>query len=363
VVKIFSKKVLIILNVIAVVALGIAYLSNYISPAKVWYFAFFGLAYPVLLLLNIGFVVFWFFISRKHALISLFAILVGFSFIGRFWQFGFSSKPLNKASSFKVMSYNVRLFNYYKWENENGVRDSIIKFVNHQSPDIICFQDFFTKKAKASSERYIRDNLSGLPYCQISYTFSLKDGTDYGLATFSKYPIVKKGRIHFRNSFNSCIYSDIAIDKDTVRVFNVHLQSIKLGNNNYGIMDSIFSRSTSSLDDIKDFSDHLRDAFIKRARQVDQLVLQINQSPYPVIVCGDFNDTPVSYTYEQILGNKTDAYRKSGWALGNTYRGKLPSYRIDYIFYDQNFTSGNFRTHRVKLSDHYPVSCSLKKID
>jgi endonuclease/exonuclease/phosphatase family metal-dependent hydrolase len=224
-------------------------------------------------------------------------------------------------------------------------------------------QDFFTKNAQGLSEKFIRTSLSAMPYSHISYTYSFRSGSDYGIATFSKYPIVNKGKIKFDKSFNSCIYSDILIDVDTIRVYNVHLQSIRLRKDNYGIIDSIFKLNTNRLDDVKDISVRLRDAYVIRARQVDELKSHMALSPYPVILCGDFNDTPVSYTYHQLLGDKKDAYRESGGGPGNTYRGKLPSYRIDYIFHDDSFVSGNYKTSKLNLSDHFPVSCVLKYKD
>jgi len=359
--KNLSKKIILLINIGVALALCFSYLSNFVSPSKIWFFSFFGLAYPVILLINIFFVIIWLIGKKKLALISLIVILIGFSYVGRFLQFQlFKNKQELSGVSIKVMTYNVRLFNYFEWVHDKGVRDSILSFIKTESPGIVCIQDFFTKNAQGISEKYIRNSLSDIPYCHIGYTYSFSSGTDYGIATFSKYPIVNKGGIKFNNSFNSCIYSDIAIDKDTIRVYNVHLQSIRLRQDNYGIIDSIFKRNTKSLDDVKDISVRLRDAFVIRAKQVDELKAHMASSPYPVVICGDFNDTPVSYTYHQLIGNKKDAYRESGGGPGNTYRGKLPSYRIDYIFYDDDFISANYKTSKINLSDHFPVTCYLR---
>jgi endonuclease/exonuclease/phosphatase family metal-dependent hydrolase len=349
-----------LINLVAVLALGFSYLANYINPAHTWFFSFFGLAYPIILIINIFFVIIWFFSIKKFALISLLAILLGFSYIGRYLQIRSVDTQNISDSSIKIMSYNVRLFNYYEWERNKGVRDSILKFINNESPGVICLQDFFTKNAQGLSEKYIRNSLFRLPYCHIGYTYSIKSGSDFGLAIFSKYPIINKGRLRFTKSFNSCIYSDIVMNDDTLRVYNVHLQSIRLGKNNYGVIDSILKRNSNSLDDVKDISVRLRDAYVMRANQVEMLKKHIASSPYRVIICGDFNDTPVSFTYQQLIGDRKDAYRESGGGPGNTYRGKLPSYRIDYIFYDKNFTSEYYKTSRINLSDHFPVSSYLR---
>lgn len=352
------------INIGAALALCLAYLANYINPAKIWYISFFGLAYPYILLINTIFIVFWLLRKNKLVLISLVAILLGFSTIGRFFQFKFSNKANLTDSSFKVLTYNVRLFNYFEWEREKSVRDSILEFINNESADIICLQEFFTRNSPGLSEKYIKNALNSAPNRHIEYTYSFSNGnTDFGIATFSKHPILYKGHIEFKNSLNACIYSDILVDSDTIRIYNVHLQSIKLKKDNYSVLDSIFHRNTNSLDDVKDISLRLRDAYVIRAKQVELLVDHMKKSPYPVILCGDFNDTPVSYAYHQLLAGKKDAYRESGGGIGNTYRGKLPSYRIDYIFHDRDFVSANYKTTKINLSDHFPVTCYLQLKD
>jgi endonuclease/exonuclease/phosphatase family metal-dependent hydrolase len=362
--KNFSKKIVLLINLGAVFALLMAYLSNYVNPEKTWILAFFGLAYPYILIFNIGFVFLWMTGRNKIALISLFAILLGVSDIGRFFQLKLSNKEKISESAFKVLTYNVRLFNYFEWEKTESVRDSILDFITDEASDIVCIQDFFTRNKPGQSEKYIKSKLSYAPYKHIEYTYNFSNGnSDFGIATFSKHPIINRGKIKFEKSVNACIYSDILINDDTIRVYNVHLQSNKLRKDNYGILDSIFHHTSNSFDDVKDISSRLRDAYVARSKQVKLLVEHMQKSPYPVILCGDFNDTPVSYTYQKLLGNKKDAYRESGGGIGNTYRGKLPSYRIDYVFHDRRFQSENYKTKKIKFSDHFPVTCYLNLRD
>lgn len=339
----------------------LAYLSNHISPSKAWLMAFFGLTYPYLLLANTGFLVFWWWRKNKYAFISLIIILVGFSNIGRYIQFNIQKEIPDTADKIKVVSYNVRIFNYYLWENKNDVRDNIFSFLKSEGADFICLQEFLTKKnVPAQTEQRIGKELSQTPHKHIEYTKSFSNGnSNFGLATFSRYPILNRGKIDFNNSVNTCIYSDVKIKEDTFRIYNLHLQSIHLKKNNYGILDSIFHINSKKIGEVKDVTNRLRYAFIKRAKQADLVEKHISSSPYPVILCGDFNDTPVSYTYSKLLGERKDAYREAGFGTGKTYRGKLPSYRIDYIFYSQEFDAVKYESKRVPLSDHYPVSAEF----
>ena len=358
----YIREILFWINVLLAVTLFMAYMANFINPARLWQIAFFGLAYPVLLLLNFGFIVFWIWHRKMLALISIFAILAGWSNVGRYFQIRTFSRSHKTEESLKLLSYNVRVFNQYGATIGGSQLDSIMDFVNMQGADIVCFQEFFTNNGRTNtSEDYIDSSLNKLPYHHFSYSHKPSVYTNYGLATYSKYPIINKAVLKFKNSNNSCLYSDMIIFGDTVRVYNAHLQSISLKKKDYNFVDSLVFRFNSKrVDEVKDISGRLKHAFIKRAEQVDILSGHIRKSPYPVIVCGDFNDTPVSYTYQKIRDDLQDAFVKAGKGTGNTYRGNFPSFRIDFIFYSKSFRSLNYQTHRINLSDHYPVSCEIE---
>jgi endonuclease/exonuclease/phosphatase family metal-dependent hydrolase len=348
-------------NVVVACALFIAYLANYISPARFWVPAFFGLAYPFILLLNIGFVIFWLWRRKIYAIISFIIILAGFGNIGRFLQSGFFTKHITNLNEIKLLSYNVRIFNLYNWEKGGSKRDDIVNFVIRQKPDIVCFQEFLTREKQPGQSRRSMDiKLAQLPFGHVYYSVHGRNSTNYGIATYSKYPIVHRGILKFSNSFNACIYSDILAKGDTIRVFNVHLESIRLGSKDYNFMDSLlYDFNSNRFTEAKAISGRLKTAYIKRAHQVDALEKIVRNSPYPVIICGDFNDTPVSYTYQNVRGDLEDAYMESGEGIGSTYRGNFPSFRIDYIFHSKGFKAQNYITYPVKYSDHYPVSCEF----
>jgi endonuclease/exonuclease/phosphatase family metal-dependent hydrolase len=358
--KILSRTVL-SLNLFFVGLLILSYLSPLISPEKIWIFAFFGLAYPYILIINIVFAVFWALTKNRYFLISLVAILIGWGQLRKYFQIQIIRKKIPAAAQhFKIMSYNVRLFDHYRWLGDTAAEKNIFYFISDEKPQIICFQEFLTQKFSGYTSDDLIKELDDTPYNHINYISFQPKGNNLGIATFSSFPIVNKGYIKFENSVNTAIYTDIKINSDTIRVYNCHLQSIHLKKSNYGFIDSLILKyNNKHLDELKDISSRLKNAYIKRARQVDILSANIRNSKYPVIVCGDFNDTPVSYTYRKMKGKFSDAYLESGYGIGNTYLGNFPSFRIDYIFHSKKIKSFNFETGRIKWSDHYPVTCEM----
>lgn len=354
------KQILTWTNIFLAFLLILSYASNFISPEKIWILAFFGLAYPFLLLLNLFFLIFWLWLRKKLFLISLMAILLGINNIGKYIQLNVSrNNSLSAKNCIKVLSYNVRIFNYYRWHKEKMVRDSILNFVRDQEPDILCFQEFHTTINPSESEAYLKERLNNTPNSHIAY-LNYNSSSKVGLATFTSKNIADTGQINFKGSVNFAIYTDIVDNHDTLRVYNVHLQSISLNKQHGFTIDSLKHINNQRIDDMKDITSRLRYAFIKRAQQAKILADHIEKSPYPVILCGDFNDTPISYTYHTLLGSMKDAFRQSGRGVGKTYRGNFPSYRIDYVFHSKGLKSIHFNTFPVKYSDHLPVMTCLE---
>lgn len=347
------------LNYSFVGALLLSYLSVFISPEKIWVLAFFGLAYPFLLIINFGFVVFWIYKKRKTFLISLIAILLGWTYLVSYIQIPLKKQNTNTETvknKFNILSFNVRLFDLYNWNEGDNTSGEIFDFINANQFDFICFQEFFTKNKGELSKRSILKRLNKEYSTHIVYTYE-GDNHNYGIATFSKYPIINRGVINFSKSSNSSIFTDVIINKDTVRIFNNHLQSIRFNKKNYSfITNSKILKDDEKLKEIKDISYRLRDAFIKRASQARILSNHIKNSPYPVIVCGDFNDVPVSYTYKKMRGELNDSYLEAGKGFGTTYMGKFPSFRIDFIFHSEKIKCVNFDIPDVHLSDHFPIT-------
>ncbi|MDP4207357.1 MAG: endonuclease/exonuclease/phosphatase family protein [Bacteroidota bacterium] len=362
----FFSNILFNINLVVAVLLVLAYLSVYINPQHFWPLAFLGLLYPFLLIANIAFIIIWAIRLKRQVFLSLIVILVGWTFLSRYIQLNLplSSKKENseKHIDFKILSYNVRLFDLYNWVKKPNTGQGIFGLVKREAPDIICFQEFYTREKGNFSESGIIGQLKHAKYQHIKYTLRKSKGSSFGIATFSTYPIVKRGEIHFSKTYNACIFSDIKIDEDTIRVYNCHLQSVRFIKSDYDFIDTLkFKYSQKQVNSVFDITTRLKWAFRRRALQADSIAAHIRRSPHPVIVCGDFNDSPVSYTYQTIRQNLHDAFIEAGSGIGHTYLGKFPAYRIDYILYDKSFEAEKYHSPKLELSDHYPVLCEISK--
>lgn len=350
---------------IGLISLLLSHFAPYANPKTYWLFAFWGLAYPYLLLVNVLFLIWWIIRWKKLYWLSLIVILIGWNSMKNLFHFGGGSE--NVTDGIKVLSYNVRNFDLYNWSHNKETRNKIFSFLKNESADIICLQEFFQGDSGyyETLDKVIEATQSVGHH--IKYTYSLKKSHHWGIATFSKYPIVFKGKVPFKyKSNNICIFSDIKIEEDTIRVYNMHLQSINFGYGDYKFIEALKKNNdTLDAEDVgiasKNILRRLKRAFIKRTTQAEKILAHINSCKYPVIVCGDFNDTPFSYTYHMFAEKYEDSFMESGSGIGNTYIGTMPSYRIDYIFHSRQFTSSNFEVHPEELSDHYPISTIIIK--
>jgi len=345
---------LLFINILAVFAIGIASVSVYISPEKLWIPALFGMAYPYLLVINIVFIVLWIIIKPKFALFSILVILAGYNHIGNYLQFS-GKKTLEKG--IRITSYNVKYFmGNSEFPNKENA-DHILDFLRQDNADIICLQEVRLNKRQIFDIKNTR-----LP--QVSHLQLAHNSFAGGQLTMTSFPIINMGEIRFKNSGNMIIFTDMLINADTIRVYNCHLQSYRLREAEINAIDSInFNNQPKTKEKMMELSLKFKIALIKRAEQAATLREHLNQCPYPVIVCGDFNDTPVSFAYRTVKGDLEDSFTQSGKGTANTYNGKLPSFRIDYIFYSPFFTSFNFEVSSLNHSDHFPISCDLFPVE
>ena len=357
----FFYKILLYITYFIAIALATSYLSVYINPQKVWWLAFMGLAFPYLLFANVISAILWLVSHRqKVVLIPLITLVLGWGHIGKVVQLSGRKSEISDSTSFNVLTYNVRAFNIYKWNESDSAANDIFKLINEKNPQVICFQEFAVNNKRGYSFTEIEKKLSGTPYTH--YYGRHSTSNDFrGLAIYSAFPIVKRGVIPFTNTNNASIYCDILINSDTVRIYNNHLQSIKLAAEDYALIDTIkLQYNEQQMKGIKEISLRLRDAFIIRAKQGERIKEHSLESPYPVIICGDFNDTPISYTYHIVKKGLYDAFIESGRGIGNTYIGKVPSFRIDYILHSKMLESLKFECIKADYSDHYPLECSIR---
>lgn len=356
--KSFILGLLFLINFIIGLGLLGAYLSTHISPNTIPYLSFLGLVYPVLLWSIAGFSCLWLFTRFKYLLFNLLIFGLGFNHFSDFYAFN-NSTTVHPASALKIMSYNVRIFNAYNTNNRISTRNNIIKFAKEENADIYCFQEFYHQEKPTSFKT--RDTLTKVLKAKNyheRFTHETTGKKFFGLATFTSLPIIHKGFVAFKNdSKNYCIYTDLLKGKDTIRVFNAHIGSIRLSGNDLSIFENYKTESMDKKEEqIKGIIERLKIAFEKRANQIEQVMQEVEQSPYPTLLCGDFNDTPVSYCYKQIVKQLNDSFTKTASGTGKTYIGKIPSNRIDYIFYSDQFRPYEFKVHNKDYSDHKPIS-------
>lgn len=347
------RTLILIFNIVAVAALLFSYLSVSIPPDKYWVPSFFGLAYPVLAGMNILFIIFWVLVKPRYLFISLISILIGWGFLARYVQL--KGKTTNEAGV-KLISFNVQHFSGAEDSNPKDNADKIISFLNEQKADIICLQETRLRKNSIFNLQNAVKELNSIEHYQFA-----RSSTTFGSVTLTRFPIVNMGEIRFEKSRNMTIYTDVIIDGDTIRIFNLHLQSYLIDPSKYSIIDSPGIDEENNLKEVREMGSKFKTAFQLRAEMVREIKKYIDGSPYPVIVCGDFNDTPVSYAYQKLRKGLKDAFICSGQGIGQTYIGRLPSFRIDNIFHSEEFESFNFETFNVRMSDHLPVSCKLIK--
>lgn len=360
----FTDKIILILNILAAVAMLMAYLAPLVNPARMVFPALFGLAYPYLLMVHLAFICYWLIRLKKQIFISLLVVLIGWNHLNNLIPLNLrtSEIPVNSSGDqfLKTLSYNVRGFNIYQWSKEPEAKKEIFEFLESQDPQLVCFQEYYTSEKGGQTHKYISEQLSYLPYNAVYFTADPANKNGFGIATFCKYPIVKKSRIPFNSSFNAAMYTDILFAKDTIRIFNIHLQSIKFQEDNYAFMDTArFKYNNEQIGELRAIGSRLKTAFSMRAEQAKVIASYIKDSPHPVVVMGDFNDTPQSYAYRKIKKGLDDAFRKAGRGFGNTYAGELPSFRIDYIMYGPPMLSSGFKRIKTDHSDHYPISTYL----
>jgi endonuclease/exonuclease/phosphatase family metal-dependent hydrolase len=357
----FLKKLILFINVFAAISLIAGGMSIYINPQNSVIPGFFGLLYPLLLLINIFFLFFWVTARFRHATISLLAILITLPVLKTYFAFHISHEEKSPSvKSLKVMSYNVRNFDLYNWKNDGKTLQKMMELIINERPDIACFQEFFNAESGKfqTISRLMRE--AGFKYYSFEKTVSREHYGAWGVATFSRYPIISHSEIRFQNSrLNSSLFTDVQIDSVIVRVFNVHLQSVYLSKKDYDYLEQVSKDQEVQVKPTQQIASKLKQAFLVRAPQAMKIKEEIRNSKYPVIVCGDFNDTPASFCYHTISTDLLDAFLTAGWGAGPTYAGLLLPYRIDFILCDKKFSADHYKTGCEKYSDHYPISCVI----
>ena len=330
------------------------YLAVFIPPDSFWPAAFPGLLYPYLLLTNLLFVGYYALRKSRKLLFSLLVIVIGYQHLFNFFQ-PFPNLR-SEAGGLKILSYNVHYFSsdIAKKQTDNP---RLLTYLRTVDADILCLQETRLFKTGKLSPDGIKAALPGIKHYQLAHSIAYA-----GPLTLSKYPVVQMGEIRFAHSANMVLFSDIVIHpRDTVRVYNCHFQSYRITPEDYSLTDpDRTGTNEQQLREAKLISKKMILAFSIRAQQARTVAAHIRKCPYPVIVCGDFNDTPLSYTYHLLGKRLKDAFTEAGFGFSTTYNGFLPSLRIDYILYSQRFHTISYQRDQVDLSDHFPVIAKIK---
>ena len=343
-----------IANIFVVLCTLLAYYCAHLSPIKHWWAGFLALSIPLLLLTNVIFLLHWFLHKSFRGFISLATLLIGYPFLESSIALALGKNiEKKKTNTFSLMSYNVKVFNVYNHlQGKDSINaKSIIQQVVEDSSDIKCLQEFFCEddsKVFNTIER-IRQNKK---YHYAIIPLKKKRSNYFGIAIFSKFPIIRAAEIPFPKSKNRGQFADVLIGKDTIRIYNVHLQSISLDE------EKMFSNE--SYEELKktynNVFSRMKRGFQQRAVQTDLLIKHIAQSPYPVILTGDFNDTPYSYTYTSFKNILQNAFEKAGTGFDFSYNGKMFFLRIDNQFFSKNIKIHSFEPDRkFTYSDHFPI--------
>ncbi len=355
----FISQIAIYLHYLAILGLLISLIASYVHPEKLWFISLIGIAFPVLYIINVLFLLFWLFNGRSHMFHSLIILVLGFQTLNTYVHFGRNqSSENNNEQSLKVVSFNVHNFSRLK----SGVFDKsaqkeCFQFLENQQADIICLQEFsYAGSNIYASNIQLKHRLGAETYYYESYYNPLKNKL-FGLVTYSKFPIVNTGYFEEEGSRKFGIFTDLLIEEDTVRVYNIHLESTRLTEEEYSLLSQL--DSTFKKRSVKVLRKMKRTMNI-RAKQADMIADNMSQTDHEIIVCGDFNEAPNTYVYKKIKNDLTDSFELADKGLGKTFQSILPFFRIDYIFSSEKFEALKYEEFPINLSDHYPIKASFK---
>ena len=333
--------------------------ASWMNPKYFWPPAFIKLFFGIWFIFHLGFIGIFIYLKKKiYLAISLASVLLCFPALSKTIAFHPFYKGETKGQKLRIMSYNVMGFAWYTKKRDAF---AILKNIREQKPDIVCMQEYLARNDDKFKIMDTLVNLYGYKYYKEHIIVHGGHGYYFGSAVFSKYPLLNFTSIPFDNSLtNGGCHADIVVKGDTLRLINVHFQSFSMEPREYEWMDKKDRGSLSRYTLTKIALYKMRRAFRKKSFQTEEVKKVIKQSPYPVILCGDFNDTPLSYTYSELTDLLRDTYLDTNTGLGSTFGGKLPFLRIDYIMADKRLTPERNFIVKKFASDHYPVICDFR---
>lgn len=365
--RLFTKRFFIFSNAVVVFFFLLSVLAPYPNPRTWWFVSFWGLAFPILLILVITFSLCWLALKKpKSALIAASPLLLAIKSIIVFFALHPGSKFRNakEPGNLRVATWNVARFLEMRRNNNKGsqTRLKMMEQIREQDADVICLQEFFHSLDSAwyPNINYISNNLH-YPYWYFSHDI---DGDQHftGSIIFSRYPIVDSGLIRYPRPTlpDALIHADIKVNQDTIRVYTTHLQSLQFGKRDYERIGQIESAEDSLFSNTRTILSKIKKGFSNRSIQANIIREIVEDSPYPVLFCADLNDVPNSYTYFTVKGKLQDAFLKKGFGIGRTFSALSPTLRIDYILADRKFSIRQFNRLVRRYSDHYMLVADVK---
>jgi len=362
----FSKAVL-WANVCAVAALFVSYLAPVINPKTFWPIAFFGIAYLPLLVVNILFIAYWAFRRGRFVLLSFTAILLGWGTLTKHVGFHTGGVDLSADSTgrdpnhVRLLTYNVHFFRtFHQDDTEPTIRNEAMQLMDSVSPDVICIQEYYTRQKGKFRMAKAFEREIGMRYHYFLPTAE-NEYEAYGMAIFSKYPIVGSGQVSgHEHGVNRVIYADIDKNGRIFRIYNVHLRSIGFQKEDYEFIKRPAKTLEKDAASTRRIGARLKWAFSERSAQAEALRRHSQDCKTPYVIAGDFNDTPLSYAVNNVSSDLVNAFREKGRGWGVTYNGDFPNFQIDYILASKDFKVSRYQIIKARLSDHYPVWADLE---
>lgn len=332
----------------------LSYLSLYVNPAKAWFMTVFGLLFIFFFLANLVLLL-WAAKRRSKAFVIPFlALLPSLFLLGRYVQFNGPGEP-DAEDSIKVVSYNLGAFTMYpehsRIKSEDQCRDSVLSYLRRTDADIICLQEFHS-----GNDISVKEILQkAMPGYEVEYYTAVGSQGSSGNVILSRFPVIRKDKFNFEESANLALYADIDTGNGVLRVYNCHFES-------YSISVPRLLKGMADKDEemMQEAEKKIRTSITKRPEQVDIVLNDIKNSPVESIITGDFNDTPMSYTYTRLKQGRKDSFIEAGRGLGGTYSILWPFIRIDYILFPKRYDAVYHKVQRERFSDHYPIITELK---
>ncbi len=324
-------------NIVAAVLLLVSFILPYLPPKTFPTLSLLSLVVSVLIIVNIIFAIYWAVQLRGRFFLSFTVLFISYFYFNVFYEVSSEGDVSQYKNTLSVLSYNVRLFNAYEKELDTGAPKIFSDILAEQQPDVVCVQEYYKQNII---------DFSAYPHKYIH--FKSKNGK-LGHAIFSKYPLINTGAFDFKDTYNNTLYADVVKGNDTIRIYSLHLQSL-------GIIPRVSFLQESDNEKLRK---RVSRAFEKQQFQVESILEHKQNTDNPVLFCGDFNNTPFSYTYRKLNEGMQDAFRERGNGLGTTFKFVTFPMRIDYIFASEGLDVLTFETLEKTFSDHYAIRATV----